>query len=155
MHDIEFRWNRFQCETLCAWRCLHWHWRAMWRPVKQMGESWEHRFARMIVNRYLVDISVKICTGSIETFQVSHGKNYINNFIYDFLWFFYDFTTSEKNQTFSDMFFLWFFNDCIYVFFDEIYDFFSLGFSHFWWKKHPQKAKKKHNFHHKKNIKKS
>jgi hypothetical protein len=39
------------------------------------------------------------------TLEVSLNENYINNFIYVFLTFFYDFTVG-KNGKFSDMFFL-------------------------------------------------
>ena len=65
-----------------------------------------------------------------------------------FLWFFYDFTMSEKNGKFSDMIlfmiFLWL---NLWFFYDEIYDLVSLGFE--------EKSGNTQKFNHKKLIKKS
>ena len=41
----------------------------------------------------------------IETLIASLNDNYINNFIYDFMFFFNDFTMSKNNGTFSDILF--------------------------------------------------
>jgi hypothetical protein len=40
------------------------------------------------------------------TLEVSLNENYINNFIYVFLTFFYDFTMSEKMENFQMFFFM-------------------------------------------------
>ena len=57
--------------------------------------------------------------------KVILNENYINNFIYVFM-FFLMISLCRKNGKFSDMFF---FNGWIYDFFnDEIYDLVSLGF---------------------------